>query len=286
MPIANTAAGAALETREEQISVRRLLAYAAGIGDVSPATLDDDRESGVMGSPPFCVSLEWPVVSSPHSRELLDAPGDELRRGVHASQDSFFHRAIRPGDRLRTEGTITAVEPTRAGALVTMRLATVEAESGEVVVTSWSKSIYRGVDVAGGARVLEAAPTVGAPPQPEEAEVLRVAIAREMPHVYTECAQIWNPIHTEREVALAAGLPDIILHGTATWALAGREIVRLYAEGDPSRLRRLHGRFRAMVIPGSDITVEHSAAADGRVFFAVRNEAGEPAVSHGLAEIV
>ena len=39
-------------------------------------------------------------------------------------------------------------------------------------------------------------------------------------HVYTECARIWNPIHTDRAVARAAGLPDIILHGTATLALA------------------------------------------------------------------
>ena len=27
--------------------------------------------------------------------------------------------------------------------------------------------------------------------------------------MYTECARIWNPIHTDRAVALAAGLPDI-----------------------------------------------------------------------------
>ena len=38
-------------------------------------------------------------------------------------------------------------------------------------------------------------------------------------HVYTECARIWNPIHTDVAYARAAGLPDIILHGTATLAL-------------------------------------------------------------------
>ena len=87
-----------------------------------------------------------------------------------------------------------------------------------------------------------------------------------MPHVYTECARIWNPIHTERDVALRAGLPDIILHGTATWALAGREVLRAYGDGDPARLKRLHGRFTAMVIPGTSIVVEHAptGVADGR----------------------
>ena len=39
-------------------------------------------------------------------------------------------------------------------------------------------------------------------------------------HVYTEGARIWNPIHTDAAVAARAGLPGIILHGTATLALA------------------------------------------------------------------
>jgi acyl dehydratase len=115
--------------------------------------------------------------------------------------------------------------------------------------------------------------------------VVTIAIPREMPHVYTECASIWNPIHTERAVALAAGLPDIILHGTATWALAGREILRAYADADPRRLRRLHGRFRGMVIPGTEITVEHAARRDGGVHFLVRNDRGEPAIDQGYAVV-
>ena len=38
--------------------------------------------------------------------------------------------------------------------------------------------------------------------------------------VYTECARIWNPIHTDLAVARGAGLAAPILHGTATLALA------------------------------------------------------------------
>ena len=86
-----------------------------------------------------------------------------------------------------------------------------------------------------------------------------------MPHVYTECADIWNPIHTERKVALAAGLPDIILHGTATWALAVREIVSKQLGSDPARLARFSGRCTGMVIPGNDIIVRHAATVKGAV---------------------
>ena len=119
----------------------------------------------------------------------------------------------------------------------------------------------------------------------QTAGAVTIPIAREMPHVYTECASIWNPIHTERAVALAAGLPDIILHGTATWALAGREVLRVYGGGDPRRLRRLHGRFRAMVLPGTEISVEHARAGDRAVRFVVRNHRDEPAIDQGYAVV-
>jgi acyl dehydratase len=285
VPIQSTAAGSSLDTSRERISVRRLLAYAAGIGATTPVAFNDDREGSVVAMPPFCVSLEWPVVSGARAREGLGAERAEAYRGVHASQDSFFHRPIRPGDDLETRGRIAAVQPTSAGALVSMKLETVDTANGEPVVTSWSHSIYRGVGVAGPASVTEAAPVVPASSGAPAGDPVTLWIPREMPHVYTECASIWNPIHTERVVALAAGLPDIILHGTATWALAGRELLRLYADSDPRRLRRLHGRFRAMVLPGTDIRVEHTRGDDGAVHFVVRNHRGEAAIDQGFALI-
>ena len=113
VPILSAAAGSLLDTSRERISVRRILAYAAGIGATGSPALDDDREGGVVAMPPFCVSLEWPVVSGARARDGLGAAGPERYRGVHASQDSFFHRPIRPGDDLETRGRIASVEPTR-----------------------------------------------------------------------------------------------------------------------------------------------------------------------------
>ena len=287
MPARSSAVGSKLGGAEAEMSARRVLAYAAGIGELGEVCFDDARAGGIVAPPPICVSLEWPVVSGARAREGLGTVPDEGIRAVHASQDSIFHRPIRPGDRLLTEGTLVAVRRTRAGALSLTKLETTEAATGEPVVTSWSSSIFRGGAVEGEDRVDEEAP-----PLPEAAasdagdmERIEIPIPREMPHVYTECADIWNPIHTERAVALAAGLPDIILHGTATWALAAREIVGRRCGGDPARLKRLYGRFAAMVIPGSSIAVEIGPARDGAVSFAVRNEQGETALANGLAVV-
>ncbi len=289
MPISTAAAGSELPSATRRITVRDALAYAAGIGDTGEPVFDDARAEGIAAPPTYCVSLEWPVVSNGRGRELLDAGADELARGVHASQDSRFHRPIRPGDALTTRGRYAGVRATRAGALLTTCLETVDGD-GRPVVTSWSRSIFRGVDTEGANTEFERAP---------EAPRLRlngidssrseIFVPREMPHVYTECARIWNPIHTEREAALRAGLPDIILHGTATWALAAREVLGAHGGGDPARLKRLHGRFRAMVIPGTSITVEHAPAGevDGarQIAFRVLNAEGREAVSQGVAVV-
>lgn len=312
--------------RSVVISPRQLLAFAAGVGEVAAVHFDDaddpdrandaaagaaslgDSSGGWVGVPAFCVSLEWPVVRASTSENPLGASAAEVLRGVHASQDSTFHRPISAGDRLRVTGQIASIRATRAGALVSNKLVTADAATGEPVVTSWYVSIFRGVAVEGESEPIELPPPpptfeasglamTGSTTSGPDAPPTRVSIpiARQAPHIYTECADIWNPIHTERKVALAAGLPDIILHGTATWALAAREIVRHRCGGDPLRLRRLHGRFAAMVVPGSSIEVEiggepgaelgFAAGSQCAIPFAVRNAAGELVVAQGFAEL-
>jgi acyl dehydratase len=156
----------------------------------------------------------------------------------------------------------------------------------EPVVTSYASTIYRGVAVEGTDAQCEAIPAWPAPsPASAFPHQVAIPIAREAPYVYTECAQIWNPIHTERAVALAAGLPDIILHGTATWALAASQLIQHCAGGEPTRLRRLAGRFAAMVMPGTTLTMQYGALAcpAHTVPYTVRTAAGAPAIDRGVA---
>jgi acyl dehydratase len=284
MPAHAAAAGSELDVNNVTMTARKALAYAAGIMDTSAAVFDDDRPGGIIAPPQFCVSLEWPVVSGILARGAVGMTAEEQVRSVHASQDSIFHQAIRPGMNLTTTGTIAAIRRTRAGAMTLTKLTTTDADTGAPVVTSWSSGIARGVEVVGEDTSLD-----GPPPLAEAGggilQSIDIFVPREMPHNYTECADIWNPIHTEREVALAAGLPNIIPHGTATWALAGREVIRVCCGGDPAGLKRLYGRFTAMVIPGNSIRVELHEPSGGAVGFTVFNELGRPAVSNGVAAI-
>lgn len=288
MPFPASAVGHDLPPSRRTLTARDILAYAAGLGAAEPAFLDDAAELRAL--PFMCVSLEWPVLLSARAAMSGALSEAEARRGVHAIQDSHFHRALRPGDELETRGQLVLARQTHAGVLTAYKLTTVDRRTGAPTVTSWSSSIYRDVSLDGADAAIEHlphAPVDLQSPLDDGACERTIAIAREAAHIYTECASIWNPIHTERAVALGAGLPDIILHGTATWALAGLEILRTRAGNDMTRLKRFSGRFVGMVIPGEVVGVRHSPAADDAnvIRFEVLSVSGAKVIDRGFAAI-
>ena len=290
MPLCSAAIGSSSQSHDIDVSARRMIAYAAGLGETAPCYLDDAASEGIVAHPAFCVSLEWPPALELRNAAALGITQAEKMRGVHALQDSTFHRPIRQGDRLSTVARIVQIRAVRPGAFVLTKFATVDRRTSEPVVTSYSGGIYRGVGITGEDAEIETPSPVDSITEAADADtIISIPIARQAPHVYTECADIWNPIHTERTVALAAGLPDIILHGTATWALAASHIIQRCADGNPARLCRFVGRFTAMVIPGTTIQLHyHTIVHNGStiVRFRVNNVDGEPAISNGMAIIM
>ena len=284
MPLTSSVVGAELEARVVEVTTRMTMAYAAGIGDVCGRTFDDGVEGGIIAPPSFCVVLEWPVLSQSRARTLALAP-DELLRIVHVDQDSTFHRPIRPGDRLKTSARIVAGRSTRAGAFVRTLALTSDAADGTPVSSTWHGAIYREVEWTGPDVQIEPAP---AWPSPGDGLVHQSSLEtrHESAHVYTECSGIWNPIHTEWLAARGAGLPGIILHGTAIWAMAGRDAIRSFGRNEPARLRRLRGRFSAMVTPGETLTMRSRPSGDQtRVHFEIVNDEGRVVVADGFAEL-
>jgi acyl dehydratase len=288
MPLSSRTVGASLAPVVHDIDARWTMAYAAGLGDTLECYLDTRRRYGVVGHPLFPVCIEWPAVVAarglPGHEGLTEA---ERARSVHATHDLLIGRLVRPGDRLTTRLTIVGVERRQPGAYQVMRLDTTDA-TGAVVCTTWMGSLYLGVDVEGPDHpAADAPPTPApiAPGTPARAE-FRLPIVATAAHVYTECARIWNPIHTDRAFAAAVGLPSIILQGTATLALAVSRVVATEANGDPECVRRVAGRLGAMVPMPSEAVVRimHRDAmqAGEAVRFEVRTSTGAPAVRDGL----
>lgn len=285
MPLDLTIVGAPAGERTPRITARHCMAYAAGTDDLNDRYLDDARPGGIVAPPMFGVALDWAL--RPALSAVATLTADESVRGVHATHDMIFHRVIRPGDLLTVRGVVVQAEARSPGAYLVTRYHTTDA-AGDPVVTVYYGSLFRGVGVTGEPRTLAAPPPLpDRPPHAAPRWETEAPIARHAPHIYTECADIYNPIHTERTVALAAGLPDIIVHGTLTLAYAARELLNREAGGDPARLRRIACRFGGMVIPGTPIRIRLDAAEDidgGRaLFFGVTAADGAPAIRDGVA---
>lgn len=282
-PVATDTVGLRTVASTVELQPRRLMAFAAGVGDCNSAYMDDARPGGLIAHPGFIFALQWKARHMPGLRVSLE----NARRGVHAWVDARFARPLREGDVITCQGETVGVRQIRSGVLSTQRY-TFRDSRGQVAVELDTGGIVRGAVTGGPDRE-----TASPPPLPDTGELpekplwqAEIPIALGAPHVYTECADIWNPIHTERRVALAAGLPDIILHGTATLTLALRELVDRSLDGDPAPLVRIAGQFRAMVLPGHPIAVrclkERSGPGEREIFFDVRNHEGAAAIAHGV----
>ena len=284
--IPDSAVGITVGPREHDVDARWLMAYAAALGERAPEYFDTTRPDGVLAHPLFPVCYEWPLALDVRARAL---PDEVALRGVHATHRLTLHRPPRAGDRLCTTATIASLERRTPGAYLVLRMETVDVAGGPVSTTEYG-SLYLGVecDVAAPDPALSPEGRGSRTPRRGEGRgegwswTTDVPIAPTLAHVYTECARIWNPIHTDRAVALGAGLPDIILHGTATLALAISQALGRQPRGAATPVRAVTARFGAMVRMPSRIVVRgqapRSSPAGAVVGFEALAEDGRPAV--------
>ena len=260
---------------EQTLDARWLMAYSAGLGETDARYYDTAAAQGVIAHPLFPVCYEWPLAQP--LRELA-ALKPLFPRLLHAQHDLAIHRPLRAGETVRTLGRIAAVAQRRPGAFVVFRFET-RGVAGELVTVSDFGALYRGVRVEGADRL----PAGGLEAPPAHRDSLprggEIAVAATAAHVYSECARIWNPIHTDVAYARAAGLPDIILHGTATLALSLSRVLDSCGM-TAGQARRVRCRFSGMVTMPSTLTV-HASHGDDGIAFETRNAGGEAVIQRG-----
>jgi acyl dehydratase len=267
--------GASAGPHRQVVDARWLMAYAAGLGETDPRYFDTTAATGPLAHPIFAVCYEWPLAV-----ELREAViGAAIAPySVHATHDLVIHRPPRAGDELSTRATVVQTRPIKAGSLVVVKHETVDGRGAPVTTTQYG-SIYRGVGCDGGGEASAPAPREARGPVRWDE---RVEIGAGLAHVYTECARIWNPIHTDLAVAHAAELPGLILHGTATLALAVSRVVGRDLGGDPTRVRGVAVRFTGMVAMPSTLTVRGLDAGPTDLHFDAIDAAGRPVLDRGV----
>jgi acyl dehydratase len=306
-----TDAGDGITAVEHTVHERYLRAFAAGVGDLSPALFDLDRPEGIVAHPVYPVCLEWPlVVAGPPGLGLDD---DAVHAGLHVSHEIIWTRPIRPGDTLRTTMSVETLQQRSAGVLAVFAFTTTAA--GEPVVETHQGVLYRGstltvppieTPVPASSRPARAAaaeprstpaPTGAAAPAPAANESARsprptdplreIAAFRIDPAnavIYSECSGIWNPIHTDPRAARTAGLAHPVLHGTATLARTISAVVGTRLDGDPTSVARLSVRFTAPIAAGDEATVAATDLVDGELAFTTRKGGGVAVLADGIVE--
>jgi acyl dehydratase len=269
--------------RTTLLDSRTTMAYAAAINDDNPAYFDDLRPGGLSVHPCIAFSLQWASRFRPDQKPNLRAAA----YGVHASTDLRIHRPFKAGEAITTQGQMVQKRQLRPGVYNVDRYR-MTASDGSLVAELDYNGIIRGATLAGPDASVAEEPTQ--PPfgavSGEAIWQTDVVIGLHAGQQYTECANIYNPIHTEPSVAKAAGLPEIILHGSATKAMALTAVINQCFDADASRITRLCGQLRGMVLMNTTITVEGLAeeVVDGekRVLFRALNDQGQPAISNGI----
>ncbi len=289
MEISPDIVGFEIPERKHRIHWRETTNFAAAIGDPNPRYLDDTVKGGLVAPPLFVVTLTWPLLGDlpRHLPEVLTP--DIVATMVHANEHLIFHEPIRPGDKLHIRGRVEGLIPTQAGAFLVLRSEGMIPGRG-AMFTEYGGVLFRGVGVRGEARLLSKLPEV---PKPMvDGKVLwqaEIPVERTMPFVYDGCTGIVFPIHTSVRAAKETGLPDIVLQGTATLALAARQVVNSECDGIPFALKEIACRFTGLVIPGAPVQFrllgrEHGQGRS-RVFFELMANGEKPALSGGFASV-
>jgi acyl dehydratase len=285
MPLDASRVGEVAGSLQVRCEARRLMSYSAGVPDADPALYDTGGQ--VRAHPMFPVSPEWELLTS---ARLMPASMtfDEAIRGVHAEHLVRHHSPVVPGETVTVSVTITGVDAHRAGTRQRCRFDATGAD-GVPRWTTWMTSLFLGVELVGEPAEIDA------PPPAIHPESLGTPVAVATSHVsvldahtYTECARIWNPIHTEVAAARSAGLAAPILHGTATMArMVSVGVALARSAGVDARVDRVAavaGRFAAMVPLGSDVEVRLLGVDDRTLWLDVAGPNGA-AIRHGMVEL-
>ena len=110
-------------------------------------------------------------------------------------------------------------------------------------------------------------PAEAAPATPERAPdgTFDMVTRPEQALVYRLSGDI-NPLHVDPAVAAKLGFSRPILHGLATWGMAGRGIVMACGGGDAAVLKGLRARLSAPVLPGDTLRLEYWREGEGVAF--------------------
>ena len=223
--------------KTQRFAARDAILYALGVGlgqdPLDGTELEFLLEDRLKVLPTYAVTLAtlgmW--VKEP-------ALGIDWLRLVHSAQAATFHAPLPATAEVKARARVTEVADRGAGkgAVVTLERVIEDAATGVPYCTLHQTLLLRGDGGFGG----EAPRKAAYPDIPDRApdEILSIATSRRAALIYRLSGD-WNPLHADPTAAAKAGFPHPILHGLASYGIAGWAILKTFADARPARLEHL-----------------------------------------------
>jgi acyl dehydratase len=267
------------------LDARQTMAYAAGIGDDAASYFDTNLQR-LPVHPLYPVSPEWSLLITDVAADEPWSRADALF-GVHATHDLTLHRKLHAGMEFSLTATVVSLEQRRPGAYQVIRFNARDAK-GRTLWTSWTGTLFRGVAIDGQPTAIDGPEPVNTAHGDPLIKCGRFVVTLTDAHIYSECARIWNPIHTDISIARKAGLDGVILHGTATLAKSVTQLSN-WLGIDPTEVRRIACRFASPARPGDVLSVRayqpQMSKIGTSIGFDVTDKGGRTIVRDGLLEL-
>jgi acyl dehydratase len=235
--------------------------------------------------------------AAPTMAAVLGFPGQWMRHpdtGIDWVKVVHGEQCIRLFKPMPASGTIIGRSRVKAvadkgrdkGALVLIERQVIDKPSGALLASVEQLNFCRG----DGGFTERGQPGDDAPPPPPAVPGTAPDLIREL-RTRPDAALLYrlngdpNPLHADPGVARAAGFTRPILHGLATFGIAGRAILEGVCDYDPARLGMLYARFSAPVMPGETISIEMWHGAKEVLFRAKSKERGVVVLNNGRATV-
>jgi len=244
----------------QTLTKRDTILYALGVGASELEFLFEER---LKALPTMAVTLGYPgfIWRDP-------ALGANWQKVLHGEQSTILHAP------LPIEGEITGSTRIEAlfdkgadkGALALMARE-IHDGAGTHLATSRAVTFLRGDGGFGGSS--EGAPVPHPVPDRAPDDIVTLTTAANQAQIYRLSGDL-NPLHIDADVATGAGFDGPILHGLATYGVIGRALLAARCDNDPTRLKRIDGRFSSPVYPGETIETSIWDEGDGKLAFRAR----------------
>jgi len=253
---------AALVAREpiesrQRLEQRDVMLYAIGVGATE---LDFVYEENLQTLPTMATTLAYPGFVW----KDFDL-GADWKKVLHGETSITLHRPLpTQGELIGKTSFGPFFDKGADKGTVAYQTREIRTADGELVATVRNSSFLRGDGGQGGSSEQQPKPR----PLPERApdEVVTLTTDENQAVIYRLSGD-YNPLHIDPAVAKAGGFDRPILHGLATFGVAGRAVLMALCNNDASRLQRLDVRFASPVFPGETIRTEIWREGEGKAAY-------------------